>query len=143
MMIACIKIVFLSKFYNYPVSRVIYEISIDKRLKRFLKIEDEVPTEGQVYAYLSRYSPDQYNNISNSFFKLFLKLNKNNRSDWIVDATPVACDINILKKYVSSEHLEKLNLDSQSKKKIIKKVIEHVKNEIENENKHLKYFVRA
>ena len=111
MMIACIKIVFLSKFYNYPVSRVIYEISIDKRLKRFLKIEDEVPTEGQVYEYLSRYSPDQYNNISNSFFKLFLKLNKHNKSDWIVDATPVACDINILKKYVSPEHLEKLDLD--------------------------------
>ena len=111
MMITCIKIVFLSKFYNYPVSRVIYEISIDKRLKRFLKIEDEVPTEGQVYEYLSRYSPDQYNNISNSFFKLFLKLNKHNKSDWIVDATPVACDINILKKYVSPEHLEKLDLD--------------------------------
>ena len=111
MMITCIKIVFLSKFYNYPVSRVIYEINIDKRLKRFLKIDDEVPSEGQVYEYLSRYSPDQYNNISNSFFKLFLKLNKNNKSDWIVDATPVACDINILKKYVSSEHLEKLNLD--------------------------------
>ena len=111
MMIICIKIVFLSKFYNYPVSRVIYEIRIDKRLKRFLKIEDEVPSEAQVYEYLSRYSPDQYNNISNSFFKLFLKLNKSRKSDWIVDATPVACDINILKKYVSPEHLEKLDLD--------------------------------
>ena len=111
MMITCIKIVFLSKFYNYPVSRVIYEIRIDKRLKRFLKIEDEVPSEAQVYEYLSRYSPDQYNNISNSFFKLFLKLNKSRKSDWIVDATPVACDINILKKYVSPEHLEKLDLD--------------------------------
>ena len=111
MMITCIKIVFLSKFYNYPVSRVIYEINIDKRLKRFLKIENEVPSEAQVYEYLSRYSPDQYNNISNSFFKLFLKLNKNSKSDWIVDATPVACDINILKKYVSPEHLEKLDLD--------------------------------
>lgn len=111
MMITCIKIVFLSKFYNYPVSRVIYEINIDKKLKRFLKIENEVPSEAQVYEYLSRYSPNQYNNISNSFFKLFLKLNKNRKSDWIVDATPVACDINILKKYVSPEHLEKLDLD--------------------------------
>ena len=111
MMITCIKIVFLSKFYDYPVSRVIYEISIDNRLKRFLKIENEVPSEAQVYEYLSRYSPDQYNNISNSFFKLFLKLNKSRKSDWIVDATPVACDINILKKYVSPEHLEKLDLD--------------------------------
>ena len=44
-MIACVKIVFLSKFYNYSVSKVIYEINIDKRLKRFLKIDDEVPSE--------------------------------------------------------------------------------------------------
>ena len=102
---------FLSKFYNYLVSRVIYEISIDKRLKRFLKIEDDISSEAQVYEYLSRYSPDQYNNISNSFFKLFIKLNKSSKSDWIVDATHVACDINIIKKYVTPEHLEKLDLD--------------------------------
>ena len=107
----CIKIVFLSKFYNYPVSRAIYEINTDKRLKRFLKIENNVPTEVQVYEYLSRYSPKQYNNISNSFFKLFFKLNKTRKSDCIVNATPVACDINILKKYMSPEHLEKLDLD--------------------------------
>ena len=55
------KLFFLSKFYNYSVSKVIYEINIDKRLKRFLKIDDEVPSEGQVYEYMSRYSPNQYN----------------------------------------------------------------------------------
>ena len=48
-MIACVKIVFLSKFYNYSVFKVIFEINIDKRLKKFLKIDDEVPSEGQVY----------------------------------------------------------------------------------------------
>ena len=48
MMITCIKIVFLSKFYNCLISRVIYEINIDKRLKHFLKIRDEIPTEAQV-----------------------------------------------------------------------------------------------
>ena len=42
---------------------------------------------------------------------MFLKLNKSSKSDWIVDATPVACYINILKKYVTPEHLEKLDLD--------------------------------
>ena len=42
----------MSKFYNYPISRVIYEINIDKRLKRFLKIQDEVPSEAQVYEIL-------------------------------------------------------------------------------------------
>lgn len=111
MMIICIKIVFMSKFYNYPISRIIQEIKLDKRLKRFLKIRGEIPSEGQIYEYLSRYSPDQYNNISNSFFKLFIKSNRNHKSDLIVDATPVACDINIVKKYMTPEKLEELKLD--------------------------------
>lgn len=111
MMIICIKIVFMSKFYNYPISRIIQEIKLDKRLKRFLKIRGEIPSEGQIYEYLSRYSPDQYNNISNSFFKLFIKSNRNHKSDLIVDATPVACDINIVKKYMAPEKLEELKLD--------------------------------
>ena len=111
MMIICIKIVFMSKFYNYPIFRIIQEIKLDKRLKRFLKIRGEIPSEGQIYEYLSRYSPDQYNNISNSFFKLFIKSNRNHKSDLIVDATPVACDINIVKKYMTPEKLEELKLD--------------------------------
>lgn len=111
MMIICLKIVFMSKFYNYPVSRVIYEMNRNKRLKHYMRIHNDVPTEGQVYEYLSRYSPEQYQNISNSFFKLYLKSNKRHTSDLIVDATPVACDINILKEYVTPERLEKLDLD--------------------------------
>ena len=76
-----------------------------------MRIHNDVPTEGQVYEYLSRYSPEQYQNISHSFFKLYLKSNKRHTSDLIVDATPVACDINILKEYVTPERLEKLDLD--------------------------------
>lgn len=87
------------------------KLTLIKKLKRFLKIENGVPSEARVYEYLSRYSPDQYNNISNSFFKLFLKLNNSCENEWTVDATPVACDINILKKYVSPEYLEELDLD--------------------------------
>ena len=90
MMIICLKIVFMSKFYNYPVSRVIYEMNRNKRLKHYMRIHNDVPTECQVYEYLSRYSPEQYQNISNSFFKLYLKSNKRHTSDLIVDATPVA-----------------------------------------------------
>ena len=33
MMIICIKIVFMSKFYNYPISRIIQEIKFSKNIK--------------------------------------------------------------------------------------------------------------
>ena len=39
------------------------------------------------------------------------KTNKRKKSRLIVDATPVECDINIIKKYVTPERLEKLDLD--------------------------------
>ena len=57
MMITCIKIFFTSKFFDYPISRVIDDIKNDKRLKHFMKIHGETPSEGQVYEYLSRYPP--------------------------------------------------------------------------------------
>ena len=41
----------------------------------------------------------------------FLNLIEIIKSDLIVDATPVACDINIVKKYVTPEKLEELKLD--------------------------------
>lgn len=111
MMITCMKIFFMSKFFDYPISRVIENIKNDKRLKHFMKIHGETPTEGQVYEYLSRYSPETYNKIANSFFKLFSKTNKRKISRLIVDATPVECDINIIKEYVTPERLEKLDLN--------------------------------
>ena len=111
MMITCIKIFFTSKFFDYPISRVIDDIKNDKRLKHFMKIHGETPSEGQVYEYLSRYPPETYNKIANSFFKLFFKTNKRKKSRLIVDSTPVECDINIIKKYVTPERLEKLDLD--------------------------------
>ena len=110
MMIVCLKIVFTSMFFDYDVSGVIRELNNGKKLKHFLKIHGDIPTEAQVYEYLSRYSPETYDKISNSFFKQFLKTNKRHVSDLIVDATSVACDINILKEYIKPERLEKLNL---------------------------------
>ena len=56
----------MSKFYNYLVSRVIYEMNRNKRLKHYMRIHNDVLTEGQVYEYLSRYSPEQYQTSASS-----------------------------------------------------------------------------
>ena len=86
------------------------EINRDNKLKKFIEIEDPVPTAGQIYEYMSRYSPSQYNNIFNNILKKFYNKKRRSRDSYIVDATPVACDINIVKKYVTPERLEELKL---------------------------------
>lgn len=110
MMVICIKIIFLSMFFDYTVTGVIDEVNRDFKLKKFLKIEGDVPTADQVFEYMSRYSPLQYNNIFNSVLSVFYNKKRNRRNTYIIDATPVACDINIVKKYVTAERLEKLKL---------------------------------
>ena len=110
MVVICIKLIFLSMFFDYTVSGVIDEVNRDFRLKKFLKIEGDVPTPNQVFEYMSRYSPLEYNNIFNSVLKPFYNKKRNHRNTYIVDATPVACNINIVKKYVTPERLEKLKL---------------------------------
>ena len=48
----------------------------------------------------------------NRSYKLrkFFKPRKTRKNVYITDATPVECDINILRKYITSEHLKKLRL---------------------------------
>ena len=100
----------MAYFFDFPITNVIESIKEDKRLKHFMKIHGKTPAEQQVYEYLSRYTPDQYNKIANSFFKLFNKTNKRNKSRLIVDATPVECDFNIIKEYIPKERLDKMDL---------------------------------
>ena len=104
-----LKIFFIHIFFNYNVSDVVNELNRSYKLRKFAGIL-EVPSESQVYEYLSRYDPETYCNIVNSILKKFFKPHKRRKSTYITDATPVECDINILRKYISPEHLKKLRL---------------------------------
>ena len=109
MCIICIKIFFMSLFFNYEVSKVIDELNNKKSLRKFSKISD-VPTEEQVSEYFSRFNIIQYYNMVNSVLRRYFKPHKTICDEYIIDATPVACDINIVKKYIKNEHLKKLGL---------------------------------
>ena len=85
------------------------ELNRSSNLRNFAGIL-EVPSESQVYEYLSRYDPETYSNIVNSILRKFFRPLKTRKNTYIADATPVMCDINILKKYISPEHLKKLRL---------------------------------
>ena len=85
------------------------ELNRSSNLRNFAGIL-EVPSESQVYEYLSRYDSETYSNIVNSILRKFFRPLKTRKNTYIADATPVMCDINILKKYISPEHLKKLRL---------------------------------
>ena len=104
-----LKIFFMHIFFNYRISDVVSELNRSFKLRKFAGIS-EVPNENQVYEYLSRYDPETYCKIVNSILRKFFKPHKRRKSVYITDATPVECDINILRKYISPKHLKKLRL---------------------------------
>ena len=109
MCVICIKIFFMSLYFNYEVSKVIDELNNKRKLRKFSKIY-EVPTEEQVSEYFSRFDIKQYYDMVNGMLRRYFKPHKVIPDEYIVDATPVECDFNIVKKYIKKEHLEKLGL---------------------------------
>ena len=110
MMIKSIKILFISLYFDYTISNAINELNRVKKLRKILEFSGEVPEASQVYEYLSRYSAEQYCKIGNRAMIQFNKETRGKYNKFIIDATPVACDFNIDKKYITKEHLEKLGL---------------------------------
>ena len=109
MAVKCLKIFFTSLFFNYSISKVIDELNNKEELRNFAGISD-VPTEHQVSEYFSRYDICRFFKLSNSILSTFFKPHKTTIDEYIVDATPVACDINVVKQFIKDEKLKKLGL---------------------------------
>ena len=111
MMVDCIKIFFLTLYSDYTISGVIDELNRNKKSRKICGLNHEIPTADQVYEYLGRYNALQYSKIVNSLLMRYHKPKRGRYNTFIADATPVACDINIAKRYISEEDLEKLGLN--------------------------------
>ena len=105
----CLKIILISMYYNYTMSDVIRQLESDYIRRKYFKIT-ELPSIQEFYEYISRYNAEQFNNITNSLLLQIHKSNKKPIKTYLVDATPVATDINILKEFITKERLEKLKL---------------------------------
>lgn len=110
MMIFTLKVIYISMFFNYNITDTLYEINKDPRLKKFIDYQGDIPAEYQVYNYLSYYTSNTINNITNSLLKNLNNGYKNRYHTLIVDATPICCDINTIKQYITKEKVEKLKL---------------------------------
>ena len=52
-MIISIKIVFTGLYFDYSVTKVIDELNNNNDLKKFLGIDNKIPTSAQVFEYMS------------------------------------------------------------------------------------------
>ena len=108
-MIDCIKIILMTMYYDYTISDMIRELNRNKKLQSHFNINN-ILTEQQFYEYFSRYNEEIFNNLVNSMCSKIYKPNRKAIKTYLVDATPVAVDINTIKKYITKEDLKKLNL---------------------------------
>ena len=99
----------MSLFFNYKLSSVIDKLNMKEELRNFAKIYD-VPTEYQVSEYFSRFDILNFFKLANSLLSTFFKPHIYKTDEYIVDATPVECDINVIKQFIKDKRLKK-NLD--------------------------------
>lgn len=64
----CIKIILATMYFDYTVSNMVSEIQRQKDLQTFFNI-DQVPTEQQVYEFMTRFNSSQLNKIIYSILK--------------------------------------------------------------------------
>ena len=110
MMILSIKTIFTAIFLNTTIEFVVSELKRDKKLRKFFKIEDQIPNAIQVSEFISRFKPNTYVKITNSILMQIKPRKKRGKQTFIVDATPIDLDYNIKRKHRSKKHLNKQNL---------------------------------
>ncbi|EKQ52069.1 MAG: transposase family protein [Methanobacterium sp. Maddingley MBC34] len=110
MMILSIKIIFTAIFFNTTIEFVVSELKRDKKLRKFFKIEDQIPNAIQVSEFISRFKPETYVKITNSILMQIKPLKKRGKQTFIVDATSIDLDYNTKRKHRSKKHLKKQNL---------------------------------
>jgi len=89
--INCMKVVLTSMFFSTKISHVVEELKRRENLREFLRIKEDVPETGYVYAFLSRFN-------LNSFISMILRIlnsitkRRARNTKLIVDCTDVSVD---------------------------------------------------
>jgi len=110
MMILSIKIIFIAMFFNTTIEFVVKELKRSKKLRKFFKIQNDVPEAVQVSEFLSRFPSNMYVKIVNNILTNVKPLKRRGKQTFIVDATPVDLDYNIKRKKRYKKQLEKQGL---------------------------------
>jgi len=102
--IAVMKIVMTSMYFSTTTSHVAEELKQRKELREFLGI-NEVPDEGRIYSFLSRFD---LNDFTAMILRILNQVTKRRARNTriIVDCTDVSVDVNYFRKPVKQKDLE-------------------------------------
>jgi len=83
-----IKILLRCMLFDYTISNLVHELNRQNDLQTYFNI-DEVPTEKQVYEFMSKVPPETINNMVNSILKPYYSKNRDAIVRYTLDETPV------------------------------------------------------
>ncbi len=99
-----LKILIVSIFFSSDISYVVNELSQKKKLQKFMKI-DSIPTENQIYRFLSKFEPEQFTNFVFSLLNNVCFSRKRGQKTIIIDSTDIDLDINWFTKKITKKQL--------------------------------------
>ena len=102
--IPILKVVTTSMFSSTRISHVTNELRNKEELRKFLKIDKEIPKTSYVYSFLSKFSLKEFVNMILRILNSITKRRIRN-SKLIIDCTDVSVDLNWFRKPVKQRNL--------------------------------------
>ena len=95
----------IALFFSEDISYVIRELKGREELRKFAGVED-VPSELQIYEFLSRFSEEQFMNCVLGILNTLSSGRKRCRTCVLVDSTDIQLDLNWIRKKISKKKLK-------------------------------------
>ena len=101
------RVMMIALFFSLEVSYVLRELKEREQLRKFAGIDD-VPSESQLYEFLSRFSEEQIMNCVLGILNSLTSHRKRGKAAILVDSTDIQLDLNWNKKKITKKSLEDL-----------------------------------
>jgi len=99
------RVLMIALFFSTDVSYVIRELKGREELRRFAGVVD-VPSELQIYEFLSRFSEEQFANCILGILNTLSSVRKRCRACILVDSTAIVLDLNWIRRKITKKKLE-------------------------------------
>ena len=99
------RILIISLFFSTDISYVIKELKSKEELRKFAGVVN-VPSEWQIYEFLSRFSEEQFMNCVLGILNSLSSPRKRGKACILVDSTDIQLDLNWMRHKISKKSLE-------------------------------------
>jgi len=100
-----LRMTFIAMFFSQEIAYVVKELKERKKLRNFVKIQ-EIPSDKQIYRFLSRFSEEQFVSITLGILNSLCCRRGRNKAKIIVDSTDIQVDLNWFRRKITKKNLE-------------------------------------